>query len=97
MTVTAQQTFNALMDGFCAEQGVCTQDLAILEHALDGWSMGGLARHLGTTAGALHSRKRQLLGQMREFLERRGIHASTDIFEPLVELGTAHRRHRNRN
>ena len=95
-TTTAHDTFDALLEDFYAEQYIAAQDRAIMEHALDGWPMGNLAKQYGTTAGALHRREKQLLAQMREFLERRGIYASTDLFEPGSNR-EPHHRNGNRN
>lgn len=70
-----------LLAVFGAEESLSELDQAILDHALDEWSMGRLARDFGTTANALHRRKRELFLQFRAYLERRGITGSADIFQ----------------
>ena len=80
MTETARETFDVFLEQFYHEQSLSARDRAILDYALDGWPMGSLAKEFRTTPGILHSRKRQLVAQMREFFEQCGIYASADIF-----------------
>jgi hypothetical protein len=63
---------------FSAKESLSALDQAILLHATDGWPMGRLAQHFGTTPTALHRRKRELFAGLREYLKGRGITCSTD-------------------
>ena len=55
-------------------------DKDILNHSIDGWPMGELAKKADTTAHELHKRAAELKRNFREFLLRQGISQSTDIF-----------------
>jgi hypothetical protein len=70
-----------LLAAFCTEQSLSELDQAILDHATDGWPMTEMAKRYGSTANKLHRRKRELFAQFREYLERRGITGSADVFE----------------
>ncbi len=81
MILDPQQEFNELVTGFCADNSLSALDQAILEHCLDEWPMGDLAKQHRTTPTALHRRKRELLSEFREYLRKRGIASSHDIFD----------------
>jgi hypothetical protein len=70
-----------LLADFSTEKSLSELDQAILDHATDGWPLGQLAKQHGTTPNALNCRKKELFAQFREYLERRGICSSGDVFE----------------
>ena len=70
---------DALLAGFGAAESLSELDRAILDQTIDGWPMTRLARQYCTTVNALHGRKRELFAGIRQYLESRGIFASTDL------------------
>jgi hypothetical protein len=79
MTVAdSRETFNELLAGFLETRGEL--DRAILDHSIDRWPMGKLAKQYRTTAPALHRRKKELMLEFRDHLLKSGIACSTDVF-----------------
>jgi DNA-directed RNA polymerase specialized sigma24 family protein len=73
------RAFDELLSAFSAS---CEElDRAILQHSIDEWPMGKLAKQYGTTPAALHSREKELLARLREYLLARGISRSEDIID----------------
>jgi hypothetical protein len=74
-------TFDDLLADFTAARSLSALDNAIIDHAIDNWAMGGLAKKYRTTATKLHRRRRQLFTQFRKYLEGRGISGTHNVFE----------------
>jgi hypothetical protein len=81
MIIDDGMNVDSLLAAFGAEHSLSELDRAILEHAIDTWPLTGVARQFQTTVTALHRRRRVLLADFREYLERRGIFASTDLMQ----------------
>ncbi|MCE5310697.1 MAG: hypothetical protein LLG20_23910 [Acidobacteriales bacterium] len=80
MTTTARERFDTLVDEFCDHQSLSELDQAIVDHVIDGWPMGNLAKQYGMTLTVLHRRKRALMSQFHDHLVNHGIRCSWDIF-----------------
>lgn len=81
MILDARLQFDDLLSGFCEAESLCDLDKAIIDHAIDNWPMGSLAREHGKTATALHRREKELKLQFREYLKNRGYNSSSDVFD----------------
>jgi hypothetical protein len=73
-----RQAFDDLLGEFSAHLTEIDRD--ILDHSIDGWPMGKLAKHHGTTPYALHRREKELLLEFGDYLSKRGITRSVDVF-----------------
>jgi hypothetical protein len=73
-----RQAFDELLREF--SECLTEIDRDILDNSIDGWSMGKLAKRHGRTPHALHRRKQELLLEFRDYLSKRGITCSVDIF-----------------
>ena len=80
MIFDPQQAVSELVTDFSADSSLSELDQAILEHCIDEWPMGALAKKHGTTPTALHRRKRELLLALRDYSLKRGITGSRDVF-----------------
>lgn len=94
MILDPQLAFNELITDFSSDSDLSALDQAILEHCLDEWPMGDLAKQHRSTPTALHRRKRELLSEFREYLQKRGIASSHDIFDRQTETPVARRARR---
>jgi hypothetical protein len=81
MILDSQSTFDDLLADFSARWSLSELDRAILDHAIDSWPMGRLAKEHGKTANALHRREKELKLQLREYLKDRGYNSSSDVFD----------------
>jgi hypothetical protein len=78
-TIEGRARFECLLAEFCVTESLSELDEAILDHGVDEWPMGRLAKQYGSTPHALHSRKKQLFDQLYTFLSSRGIRSSSDV------------------
>lgn len=68
MTTGSALHFDDLLRDFSASQLLSELDKAVIEHAIDEWPMGSLAKQNGTTPNALHRREKQLMLAFRVYL-----------------------------
>jgi hypothetical protein len=81
MILDTQSAFDHLLADFSARESLSELDRAILDHAIDSWPMGRLAREHGKTAATLHRREKELKLRFREYLKDRGYNSSSDVFD----------------